>query len=135
MQVAGHITTLTPVVKVLLAGGLAGAISRTVVAPFERLKIIFQTQGHPPVYTGCSFYHLQLIAITGVWSGLVGMYKKEGLLGYFKGNGVNCVRVIPAAAIQFYTYDACKRVSTLFHDSISLLLGIYPKIFGTVRSA
>jgi solute carrier family 25 phosphate transporter 23/24/25/41 len=81
----------------LLAGGVAGAVSRTVVAPFERLKIIFQTQGQPPKYTGV----VQALKKIGA---------EEGIKGYFKGNGVNCVRIFPTSAFQFYCYETYKRV-------------------------
>jgi hypothetical protein len=37
-------TATETAMKTLLAGGVAGAVSRTVVAPFERLKIIFQVR-------------------------------------------------------------------------------------------
>lgn len=83
--------------KTLLAGGVAGAVSRTVVAPFERLKIIFQTQGQPPMYTG-------------VVQALQKIGREEGVKGYFKGNGVNCIRIFPTSALQFYCYETYKRV-------------------------
>jgi hypothetical protein len=38
--------------KSLVAGGIAGAVSRTLVSPLERLKLLFQMQGVPPKYTG-----------------------------------------------------------------------------------
>lgn len=83
--------------KTLFAGGVAGAISRTVVAPFERLKIIFQTQGVPPKYTG-------------VIQALKKIKAEEGFRGYFKGNGVNCMRIFPTSALQFYFYELYKSV-------------------------
>lgn len=82
--------------KTLCAGGIAGAVSRTVVAPFERLKIIFQTQGNPPAYKG-------------VLQSLDKIAREEGIKGYYKGNGTNCVRIFPTSALQFYSFETYKQ--------------------------
>ena len=42
----------------------------------------------------------------GVWQSLRKIGREEGLRGYFKGNGANCVRVFPYTAIQFAAYVA-----------------------------
>ncbi|ODV88648.1 hypothetical protein CANCADRAFT_32185 [Tortispora caseinolytica NRRL Y-17796] len=79
-----------------IAGGVAGAVSRTVVSPFERMKIIFQIQG--PASTN----------YIGVGPTLVKMWKEEGWHGFMRGNGINCIRIIPYSAVQFSSYTVLK---------------------------
>lgn len=46
-------TTIWSFTKDLAAGGIAGGISKTVVAPIERVKLLLQTQdSHPKIRSG-----------------------------------------------------------------------------------
>ncbi|KAF3923430.1 Mitoferrin [Orbilia brochopaga] len=87
-----------PTVAAFIAGGIAGAVSRTVVSPLERLKILYQVQG-----TGGASY-------TGIGTSLLKMWKEEGWRGFMRGNGTNCVRIVPYSAVQFSSYTVYKRV-------------------------
>jgi len=91
-----------------IAGGFAGAASRTVVSPLERLKIIQQVQ---PRSSDQQY--------KGVWRSLVRMWKEEGLKGFMRGNGINCLRIVPYSAVQFTTYEHLKKWFTL-HGSKEL---------------
>lgn len=75
------------VINTFIAGGIAGATSRTVVSPLERLKIILQVQSAANV-TATSGQ-----AYGGVWTSLARMWREEGFAGFMKGNGINVVRV------------------------------------------
>ncbi|WVQ93453.1 hypothetical protein IAU59_000527 [Kwoniella sp. CBS 9459] len=92
------------VINTFIAGGLAGAASRTVVSPLERLKIILQVQSSTAAHAGSGQ------AYTGVWESLVRMWKNEGWRGFMKGNGINVVRILPYSALQFTSYGAFKSV-------------------------
>ena len=94
-------TVSQPVFAAFLAGGVAGAVSRTVVSPLERLKILFQIQSH-----GRTEYKMS------VGKGLAKMWRDEGWRGFMRGNGTNCVRIVPYSAVQFGSYNFYKRVST-----------------------
>ncbi|KAK3707526.1 hypothetical protein QZH41_018493 [Actinostola sp. cb2023] len=50
-----------------------------------------------------------------VFGALKAIYKKEGTLGYYRGNGAMMVRVFPYGAIQFMCYEQYK---TLFCDTL-----------------
>ncbi|KAI8336014.1 mitochondrial carrier domain-containing protein [Blakeslea trispora] len=83
--------------KYLIAGAVAGAVSRTVVSPMERMKILFQVQtpGKNAAYSG-------------VWSTLNRMWQEEGWRGFMRGNGTNVIRMVPYSASQFAAYEQCK---------------------------
>ncbi|KAL3731070.1 hypothetical protein ACJRO7_028007 [Eucalyptus globulus] len=80
--------------RYLIAGAVAGAASRTVTAPLDRLKVNLQVQT-----TRASL----MPAIKSIW-------KDGGLRGFFRGNGLNVVKVAPESALRFYTYEMLKRV-------------------------
>ncbi|CCX16202.1 mitochondrial carrier domain-containing protein [Pyronema domesticum] len=86
-----------PLTASFIAGGVAGAVSRTVVSPLERLKIIFQVQG-----PGNASYN-------GVGPALLKMWKEEGWRGLMRGNGTNCIRIVPYSAVQFSSYTVYKK--------------------------
>lgn len=86
-------------VAAFIAGGVAGAVSRTIVSPLERLKILLQIQS-----AGRQEYKLS------IWKGLVKMGKEEGWRGFMRGNGTNCIRIVPYSAVQFGSYNIYKKV-------------------------
>ncbi|CAK9163191.1 unnamed protein product [Ilex paraguariensis] len=78
--------------KYLIAGAVAGATSRTATAPLDRLKVVLQVETT----------HAAIIpAVKKIW-------KEGGLLGFFRGNGLNVLKVAPESAIKFYTYERLK---------------------------
>ncbi|KAG5061542.1 hypothetical protein JHK87_002571 [Glycine soja] len=84
---------LLSICKSLVAGGVAGGVSRTAVAPLERLKILLQVQNR------------QDIKYNGTIQGLKYIWKTEGFRGMFKGNGTNCARIVPNSAVKFFSYE------------------------------
>ncbi|EGC35593.1 hypothetical protein DICPUDRAFT_152069 [Dictyostelium purpureum] len=97
-----HAPLDVPSWKLLLSGGVAGAVSRTCTSPLERLKILNQV-GYMNLEREAPKYK------TGVISSLHNMYKTEGFAGLFKGNGTNVVRIAPYSAIQFLSYEKYKK--------------------------
>lgn len=91
-----------PVVASFIAGGMAGAVSRTVVSPLERLKILFQVQS-----VGREEYKMSIGKALGK------MWREEGFRGFMAGNGTNCIRIVPYSAVQFGSYNFYKRVRNM----------------------
>jgi solute carrier family 25 phosphate transporter 23/24/25/41 len=103
-----------PVVASFIAGGVAGAVSRTVVSPLERLKILFQIQN-----VGRNEYKMS------VPKALAKMWRDEGWRGFMAGNGTNCIRIVPYSAVQFSAYNVYKR---FFEDTPGSALGPYQRL-------
>ena len=80
--------------KSLLAGGIAGVMSRTMTSPMERAKILLQIDTNK---NNSSTFKMML-----------DFYKKEGRKGLFRGNGMNCLRVFPYMSIQYFAFQGYK---------------------------
>ncbi|KAG7090970.1 hypothetical protein E1B28_010037 [Marasmius oreades] len=89
--------SLQYIIRSGLAGGIAGCIAKTVVAPLDRVKILFQASN--PDFQ----------KYAGTWSGAFRagneIYRGSGIRGLLQGHSVTLLRVFPYAAIKFMAYD------------------------------
>ena len=75
----------------LVAGGIAGAVSRTVSAPLDRLKVMMQVHSSK--------------MNTGMIGGLKYMLKEGGVKSLWRGNGVNVMKIAPETGFRFMAYE------------------------------
>lgn len=91
-------------VAVSLSGSAAAtAIGRTLTSPLERIKILMQSQ--PLLGT----YPVQP-PITGFSDGCRRIYQREGFAALFRGNGINCLRIVPTTFLRFAIFDRTKNL-------------------------
>ena len=86
----------------MLAGAGAGAITKTSIAPLERIKILFQIQGMKKDGIGENRQYKNVFQASSK------ILNEEGFLAFYKGNGANVLRVIPVYALKFAFNDAFK---------------------------
>ncbi|CAG9865193.1 unnamed protein product [Phyllotreta striolata] len=89
--------------KDFLAGGISAAISKTCVAPIERVKLLLQVQ------------HIsKQIAEDQRYKGMVDCFiripKEQGVLAYWRGNTANVIRYFPTQALNFAFKDKYKQI-------------------------
>lgn len=79
--------------KVLVCGSGAGAVAKTCVAPLERVKMLCQT---------------------GETTGFVRTFKtvleNEGVVGLWRGNFANAIRIVPSKGVLFTCNDSFKEM-------------------------
>ncbi|GKV10062.1 hypothetical protein SLEP1_g21481 [Rubroshorea leprosula] len=87
-------------VNQLLAGGIAGAFSKTCTAPLARLTILFQVQG----------MHSEVAALSkaSIWHEASRVINEEGFRAFWKGNLVTIVHRLPYSSVNFYAYERYK---------------------------
>eukprot|EP00250_Pteridium_aquilinum_P008156 c17722_g1_i4 orf=879-1649(-) len=85
----------------LLAGGIAGAFSKTCTAPLARLTILFQLQGMQT--------EIGTLGRPSIVKEASRIAFEEGIRAFWKGNGVTIVHRLPYSAISFYSYEKYKR--------------------------
>ncbi|KJP89421.1 hypothetical protein AK88_00864 [Plasmodium fragile] len=75
----------------ILSSTFAGIMSRTITAPLDRVKYIMQVTNNLPI------------------SEIFKIIKKDGMVcGFFRGNCVNIVKIIPELSIKMYSYEFLK---------------------------
>lgn len=102
------------------AGGVAGAVAKTTVAPFERVKLLCQIAGLQNVMaargssaavaaTSVRAGAAEAAApIPGVFRTFRRVYVNDGIAGFWRGNLANVIRIIPNKATLFFCNDTYK---------------------------
>merc|ERR1711963_351660 len=91
-----------------VAGGVSAAVSKTVVAPLERVKILLQIQDAQKFIPQEERYK-------GIVDCFSRVQKEQGFLSFWRGNVVNVVRYFPTQALNFAFKDKYKK---LFLDGV-----------------
>lgn len=85
-----------------VAGGLAACAAKTVVAPLDRVKILFQASNP------------QFQKYTGTWTGALkaiqDIYRSDGGRGLFRGHSATLLRIFPYGGIKFLAYEQIRAV-------------------------
>ncbi|KAL2525812.1 Mitochondrial substrate carrier family protein [Abeliophyllum distichum] len=89
-------------VSQLLAGGVAGAVSKTCTAPLARLTILFQVQG----------MHSDAASLrkANIWPEASRILREEGFCAFWKGNLVTIVHRLPYSSVSFYAFERYKNL-------------------------
>jgi len=89
--------------KDLAAGGVAGGISKTIVAPIERVKLLLQVQDASTQIAADKKYK-------GMVDAFVRIPKEQGFSSLWRGNTANIIRYFPTQALNFAFKDKYKQI-------------------------
>jgi len=89
--------------KDFLAGGISAAVSKTAVAPIERVKLLLQVQ-----------HVSKQLAPDQQYKGMIDCFvripKEQGFLAFWRGNLANVIRYFPTQALNFAFKDKYKQI-------------------------
>jgi len=86
----------------LAAGGTAAAVSKTLVAPIERVKLLLQVQAASKALEGKEY--------KGIVDAFVRIPKEQGFMSFWRGNMANVIRYFPTQALNFAFKDTYKQL-------------------------
>lgn len=88
--------------KDFIAGGVSAAVSKTAVAPIERVKLLLQVQ-----------HASKQIAVDKQYKGIIDCFvripKEQGFFSLWRGNLANVIRYFPTQALNFAFKDVYKK--------------------------
>jgi len=85
-----------------LIGGVSAAVSKTVVAPIERVKLLLQVQDASSSIKAEDRYN-------GIGDCFSRVLKEQGMAAFWRGNLANVVRYFPTQALNFAFKDFYKK--------------------------
>lgn len=92
-------------VKDLCIGGTIGAISKTIMSPVERVKILMQTMdSNPKVISG------EVKPYSGIGDCFKRVSSEQGVAAFWRGNLVNCLRYAPQQGSALAFNDLFKSI-------------------------
>lgn len=107
----------------IVLGGTIGAISKTIMAPVERVKLLLQTMdSNPDVVSG------KVARYTGIGDCFKRVAAEQGVLAFWRGNLVNCLRYAPQQGSALAFNDALNNMfprydaKTQFYESLAVKL-------------
>merc|ERR1712205_127606 len=107
------------IAKDWLAGGTAAGVSKTIVAPIERVKLLIQTQdANPRIASG------EIPRYTGILNCFTRVSKEQGVGAFWRGNMANVVRYFPWFGVNMASGGLA---------GASSLLIVYPLDFARTR--
>lgn len=113
--------------KDFAAGGISAAVSKTAVAPIERVKLLLQVQHINKQIPPEQRYK-------GIVDCFVRIPKEQGMGAFWRGNLANVIRYFPTQALNFAFKDKYKMVCViLLNQSIKSIKLQSLDIFGRCR--
>merc|ERR1719393_404876 len=85
-----------------MMGGVSAAVSKTMVAPIERVKMLLQVQDNIKGMSEANKYK-------GIGDCFVRVNKEQGFASFWRGNLANVVRYFPTQALNFACKDFYKQ--------------------------
>merc|ERR1712072_713195 len=93
------------------AGGVSGAVSKTLTAPIERVKLVIQTQdANPKIKSG------EVPRYTGIGDCFKRIHSEQGMGAFWRGNGTNIIRYFPTQVFNLAFKDTIKAMFPKFNS-------------------
>jgi len=106
-----------------LIGGSIGAIAKTIMAPVERVKLLMQTQdSNPEVLSG------KVARYTSIGDCFRRVYSEQGLISFWRGNLVNCLRYAPQQGSALAFNDLLNKMFPDYNQKTDFWKGVAVKL-------
>lgn len=101
----GQDNALMDAAKNFMAGGVSAGVSKTIVAPIERVKMLIQTQDSiPDIKEG------RMPRYTGIGNCFMRVSQEQGMASLWRGNLANVIRYFPTQAFNFTFKDTFRKM-------------------------